>query len=88
MSQKVLTLVEFIKIHGSTKISKNLGICLLTVAHWSNRYRFPKPPTARALIKLSKGTLTYDSIYGPYEKDFDLAQVKHLKKVKQKHSME
>lgn len=62
----VLTLSDYIKKQGATKLSKDLERPLRTIQNWQYMKRMPEPANAALLIDHANGVLTWESIYKPF----------------------
>ena len=63
-----ITLPQFIDSVGAAKVARLLNISVQTVCFWREFHSCPRPETAKKLIEISLGMLSWQSIYEPYVK--------------------
>lgn len=62
----MITLQDFINHKGGRILAAELGVDENTIYMWKAKKQAPRPHTAKKLIDMTAGLLTWDGIYGPY----------------------
>jgi hypothetical protein len=63
-SHALMDLPAFIEDLGDAEAAKLFGVKERTAASWRRQERKPRPTQIPKIIKASKGTLSYETIYG------------------------
>lgn len=61
-----MNLKDWIIKTGVVKAAEQLDIGYTAVSNWKQYRAVPEPKTARKIVKLTKGKVSYDNIYEPY----------------------
>ena len=61
-----ISLRDWIDREGAGKLAAKLNVKASTVRHWKNGHCLPSDKQKRAIKKLSKGEVTYDSMIDPH----------------------
>jgi hypothetical protein len=64
-----MTLKEFLEVHKQAWVAAELGVTPQCISRWHCQRICPRPEQMKALLKLSKGKLSYESIIEPYLKN-------------------
>ena len=64
-----MTLNEYITEKGIKTVAEQIGVDEVAVYYWKIYVTAPKPHNAKRLIKVSKGALSWQSIYEPFVKN-------------------
>ncbi len=56
-------LARFVRSFGASRLAAQLGIHENSVYHWIADRNHPRPEHARELVELSRGALTFETIY-------------------------
>lgn len=59
-----MTLNDWIDKQGIKKIAKRLNVSIFTVYAWKSKRFLPNLNRAKKIIKMSKGKITWNGIYG------------------------
>ena len=65
----MMTLPDFLKDVGDTKVADAIGVSPRAVLAWRLRERYPRPAQAAKLVEFAAGRLDYSGIYAPVDID-------------------
>lgn len=64
--KRKISLRDWIDREGATKLAQKLGVEVSTVRHWRRGHCLPSDTQKRAIKRISKGEVSYDSIIDPH----------------------